>query len=91
VTDQHTKINFLVNTGVDLCVYPRSRLRECRTQTSYDLPAANGIIVQTHGCVTQRLDLGLRRMFSFRFVIANVTGLIKGLDFLRFYNLLLDI
>jgi len=28
VTDLHTKISFLVDTGVDLCVYPRFRLRE---------------------------------------------------------------
>ena len=35
VTDWLTKMNFLVDTGADLCVYTRSRYRERRTQTSY--------------------------------------------------------
>jgi hypothetical protein len=60
VTDQHTKTNFLVDIGADLCIYPRSRLRERQTQASYELLAANGTI---YGCITLRLDLGLRREF----------------------------
>jgi hypothetical protein len=64
VKDQQTKTSFLVDTGVDLCVYPRSRLRERLTQTSYELFAANGTIVRTYGCITLRLDLCLRREFS---------------------------
>ena len=84
-------MSFLVDTGADLCVYHRSRLRERRTQTSYELFAANGTIVNTYGCITQRLDLGLRREFSWRFVVAGVMGPIIGSDFLCFYNLLVDI
>jgi hypothetical protein len=72
VTDQHTTINFLVDSGAYLCVYTRSCLRERRTQTSYELLTANGIIVHTYDCII------LRRAFSRRFVVANVTGSIKG-------------
>ena len=61
MTDQHTKISFLVDTIADLCVSPRSRLRERRTRTSYELFAANGTTVHTHGCKTLRLDFGLLR------------------------------
>jgi hypothetical protein len=90
VTDRLTKMSFLVDTSADLCVYPRSHLRERRTQTSYELFAANGTIVHTYGCITLRLDFGLRREFSWRFVVADVTGPIIGSGFLCFYNLLVD-
>ena len=53
--------------------------------------AANGTIVRTYDCITLRLDLGLQRGFLWHFVITNVTGSIIGLDFLCFYNLLVDI
>jgi hypothetical protein len=62
--DQLTKVTFLVDTGADLCVYPRSRRRERRTQTSYELFAANGTTVCIYGCINLHLDLGLRRKFS---------------------------
>jgi len=64
VMDQLTMISFLVDTGADLCVYPRSRLRERRTRTSYELFSANGTTVHTYVCITLCLDLGLRREFS---------------------------
>jgi hypothetical protein len=89
-TDWLTKTSFLVDTGADLCIYPRSRLRERRTR-SYELFVANGTIVNTYGCITLRLDLGLRRQFSWRFVVADITGPIIGSDFLSFYSLLFDI
>ena len=53
--------------------------------------AANGTTVLTYGCITLRLDFGLRPEFSFRFVVADVTGPIIGSYFLLFYNLLVDV
>ena len=64
VTDRLTKTSFLVDTGADLCVYPRSCLRERRTRSSYELFAANGTTVRTYWCITLRLDFSLRREFS---------------------------
>ena len=84
-------MSFLVDTGADLCVYPRFRLQERRTQTSYELLAANDTTVHTYGCITLHLDFGLQREFSWRFVVADITGPIISLDFLCFYNLLVDI
>ena len=91
VTDLLCKTSFLFITGADLCVYPRSRLRERGTHLGYGLFAANGTSVRTYGCITLRLDFGLRREFSWRFVVADVTGPIIGSDFLSFYNLLVDV
>ena len=64
VTDQLSKTSFLFDTGADLYVYLRSRLRERRTHSSYGLFAANGATVRTYGCINLRLDFGLRREFS---------------------------
>jgi hypothetical protein len=61
VTDRLTKMRFLVDTGADLRVYPRSRLGERNTHCSYELFAANGTAVRTYGCKRLRLDFDLRR------------------------------
>lgn len=90
VVDQHSKLQYLVDTGSDLCVYPRSAIKEPRTKTSYQLIAANGTVISTFGSIQLRLDLGLRREFTWRFTVADVSKPIIGVDFLSFYNLLVD-
>ncbi|CAK1603484.1 unnamed protein product [Parnassius mnemosyne] len=81
---------FLVDTGSDLCVFPRSLLRERRARTTYQLSAANGSCINTYGYVYLNLDFGLRRIFSWRFVVADVTKAIIGVDFLNHYNIIVD-
>ena len=49
VTDRLSKTNFMFDTGADLYVYSRVRLRERRTHSSYGLFAANGATVRTYG------------------------------------------
>lgn len=90
VTDRNTKTQFLVDTGSDLCVFPRSQLRERRTPTNYRLSAANGSTIETYGYYYLDLDLGLRRCYPWRFVVADVTKPIIGVDFLCAYNLVVD-
>lgn len=90
VTDRRTKTQFLVDTGSDLCVFPRSSLRERRAPTNYQLSAANGSTINTYGYVHFNLDLGLRRDYTWRFVVADVTKAIIGVDFLSHYNLIVD-
>lgn len=90
VTDRSTNAQFLVDTGSDLCVYPRSALRERRAKTEFQLSAANGSVIDTYGFIELNLNLGLRRNFAWRFVVANVTRPIIGVDFLSFYNLIVD-
>lgn len=91
ITDQHSKMQFLVDTGSDLCVFPRSSVKERRQKTKYELFAANGSVISTYGSTQLELNLGLRRAFSWRFVVADVTKPIIGVDFLSFYGLLVDI
>jgi transposase InsO family protein len=90
VIDRRTKMQFLVDTGSDLCVFPRTALREHRPKTTYQLFAANGSVINTYGHAQLHLDLGLRREFSWQFVVADVTKAIIGVDFLSFYNLVVD-
>ncbi|XP_013163407.1 PREDICTED: uncharacterized protein LOC106114667, partial [Papilio xuthus] len=90
VTDRKSKTQFLVDTGSDLCVFPRSLLRERRARTTYQLSAANGSCIHTYGYVHLQLDFCLRRTFKWRFVVADVTKPIIGVDFLNHYNLIVD-
>lgn len=90
VTDRSTKIEFLIDTGSDLCVFPRSRIRGRLIKSGYELFAAHGPTIATYGWRTLNLEFGLRRAFTWRFVIADVKKLITGVDFLSHYNLLVD-
>lgn len=91
VTDRCTKLQFLVDTGSDLCVYPRTSLKEHRRKTEYQLFAANGSVIATYGWVHLNLNFGLRRDYKWKFVVADVTKPIIGVDFLSYYSLLVDI
>lgn len=91
VTDRNSRVQFLIDTGSDLCVYPQSALRERRVKTNYELCAANGTTISTYGFVQLNINLGLRRTFSWRFIIADVTKAIIGVDFLSHFNLVVDI
>lgn len=91
VSDRSSSTQFLVDTGSDLCVYPRVALRERRALTDFQLCAANGTNINTYGYIELNLNLGLRRNFPWRFVVADVTKAIIGVDFLSHYNLIVDI
>lgn len=90
ITDRRSKIQFLIDTGSDVCVFPRASLRERRSKTKYELYAANGSTISTYGFAHLSLNLGLRREFTWRFIVADVTRPIIGVDFLSFYNLMVD-
>lgn len=91
VTDQDTKTRFLIDTGADLCAVPRKMVRGLREKTSYKLSAANGTTFATYGTMTLTLDFGLRRAFTWRFIVANVSKPIIGADFLAHFGLLVDV
>jgi hypothetical protein len=69
-----------VDTESDLCVYPRKHLPGRRERTDYNLYAANGTTIPTYGWASQSLNLGQRRDFTWRFVIADVQLPIIGVD-----------
>lgn len=91
VADRKTKTPYLVDTGSDVCVYPRRLVKGARWTDTYQLYAANGSVIRTYGQITLEPDFGLRRKFLWRFIIAEVTQPIIGADFLSYFHLIPDL
>lgn len=83
-------MQFLVDTGSDLCVFPRSAVKTPCTKSKFALTAANNTVINTYGFTQLQLNLGLRRVFTWSFTIADVSRPIIGIDFLCHYGLLVD-
>ena len=81
ILDQRTKTSFLVDTGADIGVHPRSRLSRDVKKTTYELFAANGTRIATYGTLAMELNLSLRRAFRWNFTVADVQTPIIGMDF----------
>ncbi|XP_046143270.1 uncharacterized protein LOC123988187 [Osmia bicornis bicornis] len=90
ITDRESRMAFLIDTGAVISVIPSNRRRH-PAPTDFKLYAANGTVINTFGNKTITLSLGLRRQFPWRFVVADVGKAIIGADFLRHYNLLVDL
>lgn len=91
VTDLATNTQFLVDSDSDLSIYPYQRLKCKPTPVGYQLLAANGSLIETYGTITLPLNLALRRDFTWRFIIADVTKPIIGAHFLSHFDLLVDL
>jgi hypothetical protein len=59
--------------------------------TSTSLYAANGTKIETYGTYTMQVNFGLRRLFSWPFIIADVTQPNIGADFLHHHNIMVDL
>jgi len=81
---------FLIDTGYEVCVVPRRLAPGHRGRISYDLFTANGTPIPTYGWHQFTHNLGLRRDFTLRFVVADVEIPISGADFLANFSLLVD-
>ena len=90
ITDRLTKQQYLVDTGSDLCVFPRKLLPGRRERSEYNLFYANGTTIPTYGLTPRNLNLGLRRDFAWRFVIVDVQLPINGMDLLTHDGLMVD-
>lgn len=91
ITDRESQVNYLIDTSADLCVYPRVAIRGQLKKSAYELAAANGTTIHTYGTITLALNLGLRRAFTWKSVVADVPKAIIGTDFLLHYDLLVDL
>jgi hypothetical protein len=90
ITDKTSKRRFLIDTGSDLCVFPRKLIPQRKSRVNYDLSVANGTTIPTYGWLPLSLNLGLRRDFTWRFIVADVTQPLIGSDFLSHFGLLVD-
>lgn len=74
-----------------MSVLPLTAKSQNMKSTSIQLYAANRAPIKVLGEKKINLDLGLQRIFEWSFLIADVTSPIIGADFIRFYDLLIDL
>jgi cleavage and polyadenylation specificity factor subunit 1 len=89
--DTNTQYEFLVDSGSDVSVLPRSLIKDPLQPSSYRLYAVNQSHIRTYGLKTIELDVGLPKKYTWNFVIADVSTPIIGADFLKHHSLLPDL
>ena len=90
VTDRSNGFRFLVDTGAEVSVIPPSATDRKHRRDSLTLQAVNDSPIATYGDRLLTVNIGLRRTFQWIFIVADVKQPILGADFLRHYNLLVD-
>ncbi|GFU52816.1 gag-pol polyprotein [Trichonephila clavipes] len=89
--DRKSGQKFLIDSGSEICVIPPSQTMNKSPQSNFSLFAANNTKIPAYGMVRKELNLGLRRPFIWTFIIADVSSPIIGADFLKHFNLLIDL
>ena len=69
---------------------PPTHTEQKHRQENLSLQAVNNTSITTYGTRSLTPDFGLRRMFHWVFVVADVAFPILGADFLQYNNLLVD-
>ncbi|BHF59593.1 hypothetical protein SprV_0100255300 [Sparganum proliferum] len=90
VCDNVTRRRFLVDTGAQINVVPPTPVDRRCPSPGLHLQAANCSPISTFGSRSLTLNIGLRRSFSWIFVIADVPHAILVSDFLAEFDLLVD-
>jgi hypothetical protein len=79
-----------METHPNLCVFPRKLIRQRKELVTYDLCSANGTIILIYEWMPFSLNLRLRRDFTWRFVVVDVTNPVIGADFPSYFSLFID-
>ena len=81
VADKRNKCRYLFDTGAAVSVLPRSCAKGTVDADSLPLVAANNSTITTY-CTSKRIvDVGLKREYSWTFIVADVKQPILGADF----------
>ncbi|GFQ99964.1 hypothetical protein TNCT_9011 [Trichonephila clavata] len=64
VTDQLSKRQFLIDTCLDLCIFPFSFLSLRKRDPNFQVKAGHNSTVKPYSIMTLSLDLGLLRTFG---------------------------
>ncbi|GFT36407.1 retrovirus-related Pol polyprotein from transposon 17.6 [Trichonephila clavipes] len=89
--DRKSGQKFLIDSGSEICVIPPSPTMNKSPQSNFSLFAANNTKIPAYGMVRKELNLDLRRPFIWTFIIADVSSRIIGADFLKHFNLIIDL
>lgn len=91
VFEKSTSQQFLIDTGADISVIPLNKNATGKPDdTIISLYAANGTKIKVYGLERIAVDLGLRREYTWNFIVADVSRPIIGFDFLSHFDLLID-
>ena len=90
LTEATSSRRFLIDTGAKVSVIPLSSTDRKNKQDCSGLRAINGSPIATFGTRSLTLDLGLRCVFRWIFVIADTSTSIIGADFLQEHGLLVN-
>lgn len=91
VRDKKNKLLFLIDTGADVSVVPKTVAKTFKLNKDFQLTAANGSVIKTYGSLVVQVELGLKRIYSHKFILADVNKPIIGADFLAKHGLLPDL
>ncbi|UYV80802.1 hypothetical protein LAZ67_19001764 [Cordylochernes scorpioides] len=91
ITDYRNKISFLLDTGAEISVLPPRPEDRRYGPTKFTLTATNNSPMKTYGERFLNLDLGPRRDFKWRFIIADTNKAILGADFIENFGIIPDI
>ncbi|KRY23942.1 Transposon Tf2-6 polyprotein [Trichinella patagoniensis] len=93
VQERSYGMRFLVDTGSEVSVVPYNATLRSQLHTA-DIPqltAANGTRIDVVGSRELTVDLGFTRPRKWKFIVARIAQPILGADFLRHFNLLVDL
>ena len=91
VDDKRNKCKYLIDTGAEVSVLPKSCANRTTDAASVPLVAANNTTIDayhTSKCVS---DVGLKRDYTWKFIVADAQQPIIGADFLIHYSILVDL
>ncbi|GFT48083.1 transposon Tf2-9 polyprotein [Trichonephila clavipes] len=91
IKDKSSNTAFFIDTGSDVSVLPASLSEKRKGNSIQQLSAANTSPINVYGKRLLTLDLNLRRVFRWPFLIASVSVPIIGADFLYNFNISPDL
>ncbi len=77
----------MIDSGGDISAIPPTHTDRQRPNSSFTLQAVNRTNIKTYGQRLLNLNLGLRRSFSYIFIVADFPRPNLGADFLERFNL----
>lgn len=89
--DSVTKIGYFIDTGADVSVLPPIPEDRRYPSSNTQLQTANGSSIKTFGQRAVQVELGLAKVFVWKFTVAEVTKPIFGTDLLRHFGMLVDL
>ena len=84
---QNTRQFFLIDTGAEISVFPASQSHRLHN-SNFTLRTANNSTINTYGYKQLTLYFSLQRPLTRHFILADVTQVIIGVDFLYSTNYL---